>query len=111
MLHARQFAFRSGWISFAEVSGDDQTQNGIAEKLKRLVVELTRLVLGSGRDLFVRPRAMRDCSFQQGTILKLVTENGFQAVEIRKINSLRFQGRLIETSRKHRRINATSFRL
>jgi hypothetical protein len=111
MLHARKLAFRAGGISLAEISGDDESQHRVAEKFERFVMELTRLVLGSGRDLFVRPRAMRDSPFQQGTVLKLVTEDRFQAVEIRKINSLRFQGGLIETSRKHRRINATSFRL
>ena len=74
-------------------------------------MKFARLLLVAGRNFLVRPRTMRDGTFQQGTIVKLVTENGFQAVEIRKINSLRFQGRLIETSRKHRRINATSFRL
>ena len=87
MLHAREFAFSAGRISFAEIVSDDQTQHGIAEKLECLVVKLARLIFRARRHLFVCPGAMRDGPLQQSAVLKLVRENGFQQVEVRKFES------------------------
>lgn len=96
MFHAREFTLSTGGISFAKIGRNYQPQHRIAEKFQCFIVELTSLVLGSGGNLFMGPGTMGDSAFQQRPIFKLVTENGFQEVKIRKFNSLFFQGRFIE---------------
>ena len=91
MLHSRKFTFSARGISRAEIIRNDQTQHRIAQKLQRFVMKLPSLVLRPWRHLFVRPGAVRDGALQQGTVLKLVSENVFQGVEIRKFYSLFLQ--------------------
>jgi hypothetical protein len=54
-------------------------------------MEPARLIFRARRNLFVGPGAMRNGTFQQGTVLKLVTENRFQQVKVRKCDPLCLQ--------------------
>ena len=83
MLHARQFAFSSGWIGITEVVGDHEPEYRIAEKLERLVVQFASLQFITRRDFLVCPRAMSDGSFEQRTIFEIVGEDRFKEVEVR----------------------------
>lgn len=58
-------------------------------------MKLTRLILSARSNLLVGPGTMRDGSFQQRAILKFITENAFQEVEIRNFDSLFLQGRFL----------------
>ncbi len=54
-------------------------------------MESARLIFRARRDLFMGPGAMRNRTFQQGTVLKLVAENRFQQVKVRKCDPLYLQ--------------------
>jgi hypothetical protein len=54
-------------------------------------MEPARLIFRTRRDLFVCPGAMSKGTFQQGTVLKLVRENRFQQVKVRKCDPLCLQ--------------------
>jgi hypothetical protein len=60
-------------------------------------MKLARLIFRSRRHLLVGPGSMRNSTLQQGSVLKLVRENGFQEIQIRKCNSLFLQGGLLVT--------------
>ena len=53
------------------------------------------LIFSSGSYLFVRPGPMRDGTFEQCAITKIVTEGSFEQVQVRKLNYLFFQGGFI----------------
>ncbi len=57
-------------------------------------MEPARLIFRTGRDLFVGPGAMCNSTFEQGTVLKLVRENRFQQVKVRKCDPLYLQDML-----------------
>src|ERR1041384_7227694 len=83
MLHARQFPFGTCRIRAAKVIGNDQTEDGVAQKLQRLVMEFACLAFITGRDLLVCPGTMRDGAFQQSTIFEVISEDRFEEIEIR----------------------------
>ena len=93
MLHSREFTLSAGGIGPAKIGGNYQTQHGIAEKFERFVMELTSLIFRSRRYLFVGPGAMCYGALQESAIFKLVSENCFEEVEVRKCNPLFLQGR------------------
>src|ERR1700682_3143184 len=64
------------------MSGNDQAEDRIAEKLQGLIVQASGL-FSSRRDLLMRPRTMRDGAFKQRSIAKVVVEYRFQVIQIR----------------------------
>jgi hypothetical protein len=82
MLHARELAFGAGGIRVAEIVGDYETKNGIAEKLERLIVQFTSLEFVTRGNFLVSPRTMSDGPFEQSTILKVVRENRFEEIQV-----------------------------
>ena len=45
-------------------------------------MKFARLLLVAGRNLLVRPRTMSNRSFEQSTIIELVSQNGLEEVQI-----------------------------
>ena len=82
MLHTRQLTFSPSRIRTAQIICHHQTQHGVAEKLERFVVKFARLVFVAGRNFLMRPGTVRDGPFEQSTIFKLVSQNGFEESEI-----------------------------
>src|SRR5689334_1819743 len=83
MFHARQFPLRTRGVRAAQVIGDYQAQDGVAEKLERFVVKLACFPLVAGRHFFVCPGTMGDGAFQQSTIFEVISEDRFEEIEIR----------------------------
>ena len=83
MLHSREFAFSATWIRVAKIIRNDQTQHRVAQKLERLVVKFTSLLFVSGRNFFVSPGTMSNGTFEQSTIVEVVSKNRLEEVEIR----------------------------
>jgi hypothetical protein len=80
MLHAREFTFGAAGIRLAEVVSDYETENGITEKLQRLVVQFAGLAFVSRGNFLVGPRTMSDGPFEQSTIFEVVRENRFEEI-------------------------------
>jgi len=80
VLHARKLAFARLRIGFEEIIRDHQTQNRIAEELKRFVVQIPGVVRESRRHLFVRPGTMRHRLGQQIMIAESIADHFFQGV-------------------------------
>lgn len=45
-------------------------------------MKFARLLLISGRNFLVRPRTVGDGPFEQSTIVELVSQNGFEEIQI-----------------------------
>lgn len=80
VLHARQFAFGKIRMTMKQVIGDDHAEHGIANELHRFVVQAAGFRLVARFRLFVRPRAMRQRSFEKGEIGEAMMQGGLQLI-------------------------------
>ena len=62
--------------------GNDEAQHRIAEEFQGLIVKASGF-FSTGRDLLMRPRAMRYGAFEQCSIAKVVVEYCFQVIQVR----------------------------
>ena len=73
MFHARKLAFCNLRVRTAKKVRNNQSQNRVAEKLQRFVVQLPRLFFIAGGNLFVRPGPMSYGTLKQGSIAKIIS--------------------------------------